>query len=314
MARSTWLTSTRIERLAAVLAVLPARSPGMPTDEARLRLWRSCGGPIDEVDQLVDVLIGADLVVLERSSLRLTKSGQSVLTKRKSQGMMPLGLSLLRAGFFHDQARTLLDSGAIDADGNFSCPTRLVRRTCPQLLGILQFWPNVMVESVVVVPSGLVQELWTVWALLPPAPADDAAQDVIRKSIGNRGELYSYQYERLRASDESSIVWVARDDQNLGYDLEDRATTPRRRIEVKASGGTDVAFLLSDNEWRKAHESPGSFEIQFWGGVDLQRDVAEEYTQLRAEGYPLLFTHLPNLVSAGLLSAQPTKWRITQRS
>ncbi|WP_195167530.1 protein NO VEIN domain-containing protein [Mycobacteroides abscessus] len=284
----------------------------MPSAETRLRLWRSCGGPIEEIDQLVDVLVGAELVVLERSSFRLTKTGQNVVTRRKSQGILPLGHSLLRAGYFHDQARTLLDSGVIDSDGNFSCPTRLVRRSCPQLLGILQLWPNVRVQSTIAVPSGLVKELWTVWALLPPPSAGDSEQDAIRKSIGNRGELYSYQYERLRASDESSIVWVARDDQNLGYDIEDRATTPRRRIEVKASGGRDVAFLLSDNEWRRAHENPASYEIQFWGGVDLHRDAADEYTQLRADGYPLSLTDLPRLVSKNVFSAQPTKWRVTQ--
>jgi hypothetical protein len=162
------------------------------------------------------------------------------------------------------------------------------------------------------VPSGLVMELGTVWALLPATPTDGLDNDAVKKSIGNRGELYSYQYERLQASSQSSIIWVARDDETLGYDIEDRATSPRRLIEVKASRGKKVTFLLSDKEWRMAHANPGAYEIQFWGGIDLQRDVAEEYSLLRAEGYPLVLKDLPSLLAASLFTAQTDKWRVSQ--
>jgi hypothetical protein len=162
------------------------------------------------------------------------------------------------------------------------------------------------------VPAHLARELETVWALLPPPSADDAARDALRKNIGNRGELYSYQLERLNAADQSHIVWVARDDPNLGYDIEDRSVNPRRRIEVKASGDTPIRFLLSDNEWQKAHDDPSSYEIHFWGGIDLNVDPAEEYSRLRSQGYPRIFTDLTARVSAGEFSAQPTKWRIVE--
>jgi len=312
MVRSTWLTAARTRRLAHILTMVPARSSDLAVDEARLRLWRMCGGPIDDVPVLIDVLIGTELITVERAALRLTRAGQNVLAKRSAEGLRPLGLALLRAGYMHDQARTLLDMSATGADGRLSCSTRSARQRCPQLLGVLQFWPDVAVSPHVAIPAHLVRELETVWALLPPPSPDDAARDALRKNIGNRGELYSYQLERLNAADQSYIVWVARDDSNLGYDIEDRSIDPRRRIEVKASGDTPIRFLLSDNEWQKAHDNPSSYEIHFWGGIDLNVDPAEEYARLRSQGYPRIFTNLPGLVSSGEFVAQPTKWRLVK--
>jgi hypothetical protein len=162
------------------------------------------------------------------------------------------------------------------------------------------------------VPLPIVRELSSAWALLPPENPGDSNADVLRKNIGNRGELYSYQLERLGAQSASDIFWVARDDERLGYDIEDRSNALRRRIEVKASGDTVVRFFLSDNEWRKAHETPHLYEIHFWGGIDLGKDPAEEFQQLRSKGYPQVFVDLPDLLSKGNLESTPVKWRISQ--
>jgi hypothetical protein len=179
---------------------------------------------------------------------------------------------------------------------------------------MLQHWPEVISTHLLQVPAQLVRELESVWALLPAPSADEAALEAARKSIGNRGELYSYQLERLNAEVASDIVWVARDDDNLGYDIEDRSVDPRRRIEVKASGDTSVRFFLSENEWRKAHEEPSRYEVHFWGSVDLQVSPADEFPRLRARGYPLVFRDIPQLLDGRQLAATPNKWRITQPS
>ncbi|MEK7426960.1 MAG: DUF3883 domain-containing protein [Actinomycetota bacterium] len=149
------------------------------------------------------------------------------------------------------------------------------------------------------------------WALIAPPSEARAVEDARRKTIGNRAEAYSYQLERLGATNGSDIIWVARDDDDLGYDIEDRSTTPRRRIEVKGSGGVEPRFFMSDNEWRKAHDDPTSYEVQFWGGIDLNRPAADEYVTLRSNGFPIVFQDLPSLVSAGLLDAQPERWRLS---
>ena len=129
--RSSWLTGTRTRRLLDVLAALPGGASGIPTDEARLRIWRLCDGPIDEVPVLLDVLVGAELVRVELGQYKRTPSGHRAIARRGPEGLRPVGLALLRAGYFHDQARALLDLGTNDADGNLTCPTRQARRACP---------------------------------------------------------------------------------------------------------------------------------------------------------------------------------------
>jgi Domain of unknown function (DUF3883) len=155
------------------------------------------------------------------------------------------------------------------------------------------------------VPVHLLGELEAVWALLPPPEPGESIAETVRKRIGNRGELYSYHLERLNAEVASNIVWASRDNENLGYDIEDRSPSPRRRIEVKASGRTAVQFFLSENEWRKAHDAPETYEIHFWGGLDLNVHPAEEFPRLRAQGYPEVFPNFPELVSTGQLVAMP---------
>lgn len=311
MVRSSWLTGIRTRRLLDVITALPGGASGIPAEEARLRVWRFCDGPIDEVPVLLEVLVGAGLARVELGEYKRTPSGHRAIARRGSEGLRPLGLALLRAGYFHDQARALLDLGTNDADGNLTCPTRQARRECPQLIGMLQNWGEVSIAPALLVPAELLKELESVWALLPPPTREEAAAEAIRKTIGNRGELYSYQLERLEADVASNIVWVARDDDNLGYDIEDRSADPRRRIEVKASGEATVRFFLSENEWRKAHEAPATYEIQFWGGIDLASDPADEFQRLRDQGYPLIFSDLPTLMGRGALHATPVKWRLT---
>lgn len=311
MVRSSWLTGTRTRRLLDVLAALPGGASGIPTEEARLRIWRFCDGPIDEVLVLLEVLVGAELVRVELGQYKRTPSGHRAIAHRGTEGLRPLGLALLRAGYFHDQARALLDLGTNDADGNLTCPTRQARRACPQLIGILRYWAQVTIAPALLVPAELLEELQAVWALLPPPTLEEPAAEAIRKTIGNRGELYSYQLERLEADVASDIVWVARDDDNLGYDIEDRSTNPRRRIEVKASGEATVRFFLSENEWRKSREDPSTYEIQFWGVIDLATNPADEFKRLRDRGFPLVFSDIPSLLGNGQLQATPAKWRVT---
>jgi hypothetical protein len=124
MIRSTWLTAVRTRRLLDILIAIPPRAPGIPVDEAPLRLWRTRGGMIDDVRALIDVLIGAKLVKEERGSFQQTRAGQAVVKRRSIEGLRPLGVALLQAGYFHDQARLMLELATEDQDGNLSCPTK----------------------------------------------------------------------------------------------------------------------------------------------------------------------------------------------
>jgi hypothetical protein len=219
---------------------------------------------------------------------------------------------MLRRGLFHDQVRRLLEAATPDENGRLTCPLREARRAGAQLVGVLQAWPEVRTRPELVIPRDLVEELSTAWALLPPPPVERGLAETTKKSIGDRAELYSYQLERSKADSLSVIVWASRDDESLGYDIEDRSTTPRRLIEVKGSTETAVRFFLSDNEWRKAHENRDRYEVHFWGGINLHRDVGDEFALLRGLGYPLIYKDIPEVIAKGSLLATPWQWRVVE--
>lgn len=307
---SSWLTAPRVRRLSAVLTVIPERTPGIAEDAARLPIWRKCGGPIEEVPALWQVLVHAELVARDHGILRLTPAGRKTVTRNRADNERPLALALIRSGLMHDQARSLLDTFPTNPDGGLTCRVHHAQRVAPQLVGLLERW-TVRAGQVLEVPASLVAELVAVWALIAPPSDAIAAEDLRRKAIGNRAEAYSYQFERLAATNSSDIVWVAQDDDDLGYDIEDRSTTPRRRIEVKGSGGVVPRFFMSDNEWRQAHMDPSTYEIQFWGGIELNRPAAEEYPGLRSKGYPIILRDLNAMADAGLIHAKPERWRVS---
>ena len=306
---SSWLTAQRVRRIVPALSAFPHRLPGLQPPYARMRLWRACGGPIEDIGPLIDVILHAGLIKQEQGTLRLTDSGRRALIRHRRDGHRPVALALLRSGLLHDQARRFLESFPTDSDGAITCRASHARNVAPQLLGLLEHWPALRGHDLTV-PKDLVRELGAVWALLSPPPADRALADARRWSIGKRAELYSYQFERLKVDQPSAVIWVAEDDETLGYDIEDRTTRPRRRIEVKGSGGPRIRFFLSENEWGKAHDDPTSYEIQFWGGIDLNRPVAEEYESLRRQGYPLVFADFPALLASGVLEAVPDRWKV----
>lgn len=307
---SSWLTASRMRRLEVVLRAIPDRAPGLAHQDARMRIWRTAGGPLEEIETLVEVLVGGELVRRDAGRLRVTAVGRRLSARNRGEWGRHIALALLRAGLFHDQARRFLETFETDDAGAVVCRLADARRTAPQLTGVLQLWPDARHGPLLRVPESLVAELTTVWALLGPPSGDRLELDRRRKTIGNRAEGYTYQLERMRASNPSLIVWVARDDDRLGYDVEDRARQPRRMIEVKGSGGPEVLFYMSANEWRKAHEHPDQYEIQFWGRIDLNRPTEDEFPALRSGGYPIVFRNLAATLQKGELTAIPDRWKV----
>lgn len=285
--------------------------PGIPVERAEKIAWRSCGGPLDEVGQLIRVLVEADLVSTGHA-LRLTREGRRIATQDHQHGGILLGRTLIRTGFFSDQARRITEVGIIDpASGVLRCSRQKALEAAPQLIGVLRRFSGVEWSPELSIPPALVEELTDVWALLPVrAPALNDP----RKAIGDRGELYSYRLERIRANDRSRIRWVAREDDSLGYDIEDSSVTPERRIEAKASASQDVRFMLSANEWKVANRCGEDYEIHFWGGIDLTRAPVDEYENLRAAGYPWVYKNLPQQLAEGALTALPVQYLLEGRA
>ena len=142
-----------------------------------------------------------------------------------------------------------------------------LRHSVRQLLGLLRAWPNIVGPSFVRIPPDLFAVIDAPWSLVP-SPSE---KEGTREAVGHRAEAYSFYLLRLESNCPTSVVWVSRDDQGLGYDIEDSSTGRVHRVEVKGSQGKDVRFLLTANEHDVAHQDPSSYEVHFWGEIKLNR-------------------------------------------
>lgn len=309
METGAWLTAARVARLPRVLRAIHSHPPtGVPSERIEKVGWRACGGPLNEVSGLILALRQADLISVG-STVRLTKAGRTVTTQDHQHGGTLLARALIRAGVFASQLRRLTELSSVDSESrDLICLRQLAVENSPQLVGLLRRFPGVSFEDRLRVPASLRKELAEIWALLP---ATSSPEYDPRKDIGNRGELYSYYFEQVQAEDSSTVRWVAQDDEGLGYDIENISSTPHRRIEVKASSSSEIRFFLSANEWNTAHHYAEYYEVHFWGGINLNRDVKEEYTQLRATGYPIIYQNIAEKLIVDVLDAVPTQYLVT---
>ena len=307
---SSWFTGTRLNRLVQALREIPGQKPGIPGDVAARAVWRSCGGPFDEIPIVLEVIRALDLFAAGEESLTRSRLGNQIVKAAVKGDLTQLGLLLIRAGWFHDQARVLVEQGSVDLNGALTCGFKQASSGAPQLVGVLSWWVEVEIRPVLRVPASLVAELNTIWALLPPATVLPTSL-AERKAVGDRAEMYTVQFERSRTSSPSSIHWVSRDSDLLGWDVEDRTQSGLRCIEVKGRRDGTPTFFFSENEYRKAEELGEAYEVHFWGGIDLGRTPAVEYAVLRAAGYPLRLAHFSALVRQGAWVMTPVRWKVT---
>jgi len=292
-----------------VAVTCPSSQLGSTLEEVVEEVWNEVGGGRDEIRVLVEVLKACGLALEGNGLLRRTRDGDRIARSLRQDDRRTLGLALIRSGLMHDQARYLVESSTTLPSGDLTCEHRVVRTGAPQLLGMLDWW-DIEPSSTLVIPRALAEEMSTVWALLPPTP-ETPTWVRERQEIGNRAEMYTVQRERRSASNSGNIAWVARDSASLGWDVEDREASPIRRIEVKGSRGDDPVFFFSDNEWRKANEHADTYEVHFWGRIDLSRSAASEYELLLTAGFPLVVRNIVAEVAAGRWVAVPTQWRIS---
>lgn len=306
---SDWFTPVRFRRLAAVLSSIDGAAPGLPASHAIRRVWRTCGGPLVEFRDHLALLIKLDLINLHNGAYFRTRSGNKIAKGIRRGDQTGLALTLIRAGCFYDQARHLIERGTSDAAQCLVVARKEAIVGAPQLLALLTHWSDVEVRPHVVIPLTLASELEAAWALLPSEPEIPEWQ-LERKLVGDRAELYTVQFERSRAINRNGIHWVARDADDLGWDVEDRSTTPVRRIEVKGSRDLREMFFLSENEWKKANEHGDNYVVHLWGAIDLARKPAVEYAALRAEGYPVEIQNPAKAINDGAWVATSTRWRV----
>ena len=306
---SDWFSPARFRRLAGILPSIDGAPPGVAASDVARRVWRVCGGPLGEIPDYLVLLVELDLIRLHNGAYFRTGGGNKVTKTLRTGDKTALALTLIRAGCFYDQARRLIERGTSDAQQRLVVARREAIVCAPQLVSLLDVWSEVEVRPQIVIPSALVTELETAWALLPPEPEIPEWQRE-RKAVGDRAELYTLQFERARALDKNRIHWVSRDADDIGWDVEDRSTSPVRHIEVKGSRGRREMFFLSENEWKRASEHGTNYFVHFWGAIDLSRKVSMEYAALRAEGYPVEIRNPVKEIYDGAWIATSTRWRI----
>jgi hypothetical protein len=285
--------------------------PGIPEHRLVRVVWNRCDGPLDDVQRLIDVLLGAGLLERRGSLAGLTKRGRHVATQDHQHEGRLLARSLIDAGYFRNQARRLLSVAETSGSGELVCRRVSVLSTAAQLAGILRRWSEVTMDSHLRVPVDLVRELLVTWSLQPIPWSPD---EETRNEVGDRAEAYSYRWEQESARDPARVQWVALDDDSLGYDIRNAEISPERCIEVKGSQGSAVQFFLSTNEWEVAQRLGDAYELHFWGGISPTRPRVEEYRILRDAGYPRVFRNLSKVIASGELLATPSQYLVTQRS
>jgi hypothetical protein len=305
-----WLSAVRFNRLPILLRTVQAqRPPGLPAVRARSFLWTQCGGPLDDIPLLLRVLVTSGLVVELQGHFRLTAEGRRVAIHDHQQNGRMLALALIRAGVFAEQARRFVEVSRLDVEQQaLICRRGIAQKTAAQLVGLLQRWPDVRIGADVVVPSAVARELLNAWALDPIVNQRGEP----KVAIGQRAELYTYQFERQSSADPTKIRWVARDDDSLGYDVEDINSDPARRIEVKGSVGEELRFFLSANELDAARRFGEHYEVQFWGSINPALSPAVEYENLRRAGYPNRLINFQAMLRDGHLLSTPQKYLITR--
>ena len=305
---SNWFTASRVRRLQRLVHLMPSRPPGISANLLIRTLRPHIDSPPEEIPQLVHVLAHLGLLHVDSDRYYLSRNGRRAVTLSGARARIELGELLIQSGLMHDQVRQMVEASIIDDDGMASSRIGRLRHSAPQLLGLLRAWPDIVGPSFVRIPSDLFALIDTPWSLVPST----SRREDHRQAVGDRAEAYSFYLLRLESRHPNSVVWVSRDDQGLGYDIEDNSTGQVHRVEVKGSQAKDVRFLLSAHEHDVAHFDPSSYEVHFWGEINLNRRPNFEFSMLRKRGFPLRFENLAAYLADDRLNASPTTYLVTR--
>ena len=305
---SDWFIAPRVRRLQRLVHLLPPGPPGISGSQLAKTLRPQIDSPPREIPQLVHVLARLGLLHVNSDRYYLSRKGRRAATLSEDRARRELAELLIQSGLLHEQVRQVIQASAIDHEGMARSRVGQLRHSAPQLLGLLRAWPNIVGPSFVRIPPTLFAVIDAPWSLVP-SPSE---KEGIRQAVGDRAEAYSYHLLRFESICPTSVVWVSRDDQALGYDIEDRSAGRVHRVEVKGSQGKDVRFLLTAHEHDVAHQDPRSYEVHFWGEINLNRRPDVEFNTLRERGFPLRFEDLASHLADERLLAIPTRYLVVQ--
>ena len=304
---SDWFIAPRVRRLQRLVHLLPQRPPGIPGSQLVKTLRPQTDSPPEDIPLLIHILARLGLLHVDTDRYYLSRKGRRAVTLSEDRALKELAELLVQSGLMHDQVRQVIQASTIDSAGMARSRVSQLRHAAPQLLGLLRAWPGIVGPSFVRIPPSLFAVIDAPWSLVP-APSE---REGAREAVGHRAEAYSFYLLRLESDCPTSVVWVSRDDHGLGYDIEDRSSGGVHRVEVKGSQNKDVRFVLTANEHQVAHKDPGSYEVHFWGEINLNRSPDLEFNRLRQQGFPLRFEDLAGHLADHRLQATPIRYLVT---
>ena len=306
-------TEVLVENLITCMVTIPSHhAGGVQRDSMMTMLQSRIGVARRSTEVLLACLIAMNLVSEVNGVVGRSPQGDRLRREIRDGGSHAVVPVIIRSGLMADQIRALRTILRRGPDG-YSCGRSAARAVAPQLVGLVCRMPDVIDGGRLTIGSATGLELDSVWnELAPDSRTNWEDIEKRRKAIGDRAELYSLQLERsshLGAID--NILWVSRDDDSLGYDIE-VAALPTRRIEVKGSSGRDVQFFLSANEYRVAKRHGAAYEIHFWGDIDLRRGPRDDFERLRAAGYPICIVDPVEVLKDSPWKIEPSQYRVSR--
>lgn len=218
------------------------------------------------------------------------------------------GASALRTGAFEDELIRLIEASSV-ANGVLRCPRVRLRRLAPTVGTLLDWDPAHRDDEELAIPLPFLDDVLAISSMEQARDLPDWVQD--KHTVGWRAEMYSLRRERTQLGVDH-VLHTSRDvGDGFGYDIETTAADPSRLIEVKGSRGQQLSFVLTKKELSVAECYPERYEIQFWGGISLGRDPAEEFRLLSERGYPTVISNVAAVLQGEGWSSECLSWRFT---
>lgn len=238
----------------------------------------------------------------------LTEPGAELIDALAVGEWASYGASILRVGVFDDELARLIEGSAV-IDGAVRCPRVRLRRLAPTVGTLLDWDPAHRVGDELVVPLALLDDVLAISTMEQAGELPEWVQQ--KHSVGWRAEMYSLRRERAQLGVDH-VLHTSRDvGDGFGYDIETTATDPSRLIEVKGSRQERLSFVLTRKELSVAEANRERYEIQFWGGISLGRDPAEEFRVLLERGYPTIINDVAATLGREEWSSECQSWRFT---
>jgi Domain of unknown function (DUF3883) len=297
-----------LETAAQVLKVLRGRgiSPFTGSDYKVAGLARVADGG----DGILHFLAACGLLASTSAGWVLSKEGEDVVDGLVRGEWGRYAFALIGSGFYDDEILRLVEA-ADDVGDALRCPLSSLSQLAPLVGRIFAWEGSFRQDSDLVLPAAVIDAFLVQSGM---GQAEGPPDWVLEQdAVGWRAEQYSLRHERSTHG-AKQVRHVSRDaGDGFGYDVEVAASQTPRLVEVKGSRSPRLAFFITRRELETAEHNVDSYELHFWGRIDLSRPPGDEYSALRSLNYPVVITKVAETITGEGWIKQPQSWRVERR-